>query len=82
MEDIVLLILIIVFVVLIIGLLIYLKINKKVTMKNFVGEPKESLNIWLKENGISNKNVIITYEYDSVYDENIEQIIRSESMPS
>lgn len=63
--------LIIVFVVLIIGLLIYLKINKKVTMKNFVGEPKETLNIWLKENGISNKNVIITYEYDSVYDENI-----------
>ena len=63
--------LIIVFIVFIIGLLIYLKINKKVTMKNFVGEPKETLNIWLKENGISNKNVIITYEYDSVYDENI-----------
>lgn len=63
--------LIIVFMVIIISLLIYLKINKKVTMKNFIGEPKETLNIWLKENGISSKNVIITYEYDSVYNENI-----------
>ena len=63
--------LIILFVVLIIGIFIYLKINKKITMKNFVGESKEILNVWLKENGINTKNVIITYDFDSEYDENI-----------
>lgn len=57
--------------ILVIGILIFIKLNKKITMKNFIGEPKEKLNIWLKENGISNSNVIITYEFDSTYDENI-----------
>lgn len=57
--------------VLVIGILIFIKLNKKITMKNFIGEPKEKLNIWLKENGISSKNVVISYEYDTTYDEDI-----------
>lgn len=51
-------------------LIIYLGLNKKITMKNFVGESRETLNIWLKENDINNKNVVISYAYDSEYDEN------------
>ena len=57
--------------VLILGIFIFLKLNKKIIMKNFIGEPKEKLNIWLKENGISTNNVIITYEYDTEYEENV-----------
>ena len=57
--------------VLVLGIVIFLKLNKKITMKNFIGEPKENLNIWLKENGISNNNVIITYEFDNEYDEDV-----------
>lgn len=53
-----------------IGLIIYFKLNKKITMKNFIGETKETLNIWLKENDINSKNVIITSAYDPNYDEN------------
>lgn len=57
-------------IILLIGLIIYINLNRKITMKNFVGQTRESLNIWLKENNISSKNVVITSAYSQKYDEN------------
>jgi len=45
--------------------------NKKIVMEDFISKSRETLNIWIKENGLNNKNILYTYEYSSIYDENI-----------
>lgn len=51
--------------------ILFFVFNKKIIMEDFVSKSRENLNIWIKENGLNNKNIVYTYEYSSLYDENI-----------